>query len=279
MGRVIALCERQALRPKSADAQRLAGLVLAVSLPAAVFLLARSALAAAPPRLRPLAEVALLSTALSMRGLARAALAVQRELEAGDLPAARRCVGEVVGRDTDDLPPDEVARAAVETVAENTSDGVVAPMLYGLLLGAPGALAYKATNTLDSMLGHPDPPYTYLGWAPARLDDLANLVPARLTALAAALASGRPAATLRSAARYGPRTKSPNAGWAEAAFAGALGLTLGGTNRYGGVPREGPLLGEGRPPEPVDIERAVRLMRRSCAFLVSLALLVGGRRG
>jgi adenosylcobinamide-phosphate synthase len=276
---VISVYERHALRLKSPDAQRRAGLVLALSLPAATYLVTRYALARMPPLLRPFAEVALLSTALSMRGLARAAHAVEGELESGDLPAARRRVGEIVGRDTDELSRGEVSRAAVETVAENTSDGVVAPMLYGFLLGAPGALAYKATNTLDSMLGHPDPPYTHLGWAPARLDDLANLLPARLTVLAVALASRRPRATLRSAVKYGPRTKSPNAGRVEAAFAGALGLTLGGTNSYEGVPRGGPLLGEGRPAEPADVERAVRLMRRSCLLLGVLAFCLGERRG
>jgi len=150
-------------------------------------------------------------------------------------------------------------------------------MLYGLLFGPPGALAYRATNTLDSMLGHPDPPYTHLGWASARLDDVVNLPASRLTALLAALASGRLAETLRIAARYGPLTGSPNAGWAEAAFAGSLGLTLGGTNTYGGIPRQGPRLGEGRPPDVADIRRAVRLMRASCFLLAALAMLLGAR--
>jgi len=278
MGRAISPCEKIALRLENPSHQRLAGLTIALSLPALSCVLVRFSLRAAPRPLRPGLDVALLSTMLSMRGLARAALAVEDALRRGDLVAARKRVGEIVGRDTAGLPEGEVARAAVESVAENTSDGVVAPMLYGLLFGAPGAAAYKATNTLDSMLGHPDPPYTHLGWAPARLDDLANLPASRLTALLAALASGRPIGSLRIAARYGPLTGSPNAGWAEAAFAGALGLTLGGTNTYGGIPRKGPRLGEGRPPETADIRRAVRLMRASCLLLVALALLVGDRR-
>jgi adenosylcobinamide-phosphate synthase len=163
----------------------------------------------------------------------------------------------------------------VESVAENSSDGVVAPMLYGLLFGAPGALAYRAVNTLDSMVGHPEPPYTELGWASARLDDLVNLVPSRITVLLVAVASGRPIRTLWITHRYGPLTASPNAGMAEAAFAGALGVSLGGTNAYGGVPRPGPTLGEGRTPAPYDIRRGVSLMRRCCVLLVVLALLQG----
>jgi adenosylcobinamide-phosphate synthase len=161
----------------------------------------------------------------------------------------------------------------VESVAENTSDGVVAPMLYGVLFGVPGALAYKAVNTLDSMVGYRQPPYEDLGWASARLDDLANLAPSRLTMLSTAAISGRLRRTLRIALRYGPLTASPNAGVAEAAFAGALGVRLGGTNTYGGVLREGPILGVGRLPAPDDIGRAVRLMRRCCVLAGILLFL------
>src|ERR687890_2094919 len=235
MGRAISVFEGRVLALKGEWRLRLAGLFLVAALPALSFALARLALRLTPPKLRWPLEVALLSTALSMRGLVRSALAVERELEAGDLEAARARVGELVGRDTEHLTPGEVARAAVESVAENTSDGVVAPMLYGLFLGAPGALAYKAVNTLDSMVGHPQPPHAELGWASARLDDLANLVPSRTTALAVAAVSGKPLRTLRIANRYGPLTTSPNAGMAEAAFAGALGIVLGGTNTYAGV--------------------------------------------
>jgi adenosylcobinamide-phosphate synthase len=133
-------------------------------------------------------------------------------------------------------------------------------------------------NTLDSMVGYRTYPYTELGWASARLDDLANLAPARITALLVAAVSGRPFRTLETTRRYGPLTTSPNAGWAEAAFAGALGSRLGGPNVYGGVVREGPVLGDGRPPGPEEIEHSVRLMRRSCASFVVAAFLVGGAR-
>ena len=285
MGRAISAFERRALALKNARRARLAGLFLAVTLPVLSFALARGALCLAPPRLRWIFEVALLSTTLSMRGLARSALAVASKLEGGDIASARVRVGAFVGRDTAHLSPKEVSRAAIESVAENASDGVVAPMLYGLLLGAPGALAYKAVNTLDSMIGHPHPPYENLGWASARLDDFANLVPSRLTTLLAAAVSGFAggsgvATTLAVANRYGPLTKSPNAGWAEAAFAGALGLELGGSNSYGGALREGPVLGIGRAPGTADILRAVRLMRLVCLSLTGLALattLAGAR--
>ncbi len=287
MGHAISAFEKRALALKDAGRVRLAGMFLAVALPALSFVLVHIALRLAPPKLRWPLEIGLLSTALSMRGLARAALAVEHELERGDLEAARARLGEFVGRDTASLSPNEVARAAIESVAENASDGVVAPMLYGLILGSPGALAYKAVNTLDSMIGHPHLPYEKLGWASARLDDLANLVPARFTMLLAAAVSGFAggtgvAATLATAYRYGPLTKSPNAGWAEAAFAGALDLKLGGANSYGGVLRKGPVLGAGRAPEAADIRRAVRLMRLTCLSLAGLALaatLAGRRAG
>jgi adenosylcobinamide-phosphate synthase len=135
-------------------------------------------------------------------------------------------------------------------------------------------LAYRAVNTLDSMVGYRRHLYEELGWAPARLDDLANLAPSRVTTLVAAAVSGRPGAAWRTALRRGPLTESPNAGWAEAAFAGALGLRLGGRNSYGGVVRYGPFLGDGRRPEPEDIRRSVRLMRRSCGSVAVAAFLV-----
>jgi adenosylcobinamide-phosphate synthase len=282
MGRAISAFEKRVLTSERARRVRFAGLLLAVTLPALSFAAVSIVLRLAPPKLRWPFEIGLLSTALSMRGLARSALAVERELAIGDLGAARVRARELVGRDTEHLPPGEVARATIESVAENASDGIVAPMLYGLLLGAPGALAYKAVNTLDSMVGHPQPPYENFGWASARLDDLANLLPARLTALLAGAVSGSvhsTAATLSAARRYGRLTKSPNAGWTEAAFAGALGLRLGGTNSYGGVLREGPILGDGRPPEADDVRRAVRLMRRACLLLAALAFAVSFARG
>jgi adenosylcobinamide-phosphate synthase len=273
MGLVISAFEKMALRIESPRSRRLAGIVLAASVPSLVFVSTRKILSVVPCKPGWMIDVALISTTLSMRGLATAAGNVERGLYEGRLERARARLARFVGRDTEDLSESEVCRAAVESVAENTSDGVVAPMLYGVLFGAPGALAYKAVNTLDSMVGYRRPPYEDLGWASARLDDLANLAPSRLTMLSTAAISGRPLSTLLTALRYGPLTTSPNAGMAEAAFAGALGVRLGGANTYGGVLREGPLLGDGRLPVPEDIRHAVRLMRRCCALACLLVVL------
>jgi adenosylcobinamide-phosphate synthase len=275
MGWAVSAFERIALRLESPHSRRFAGILLALSLPTLVFVSTRKVLGAVPRWPRWMLEAALASTTLSMRGLAETARRVEHALRDRRLKESRTRVGRFVGRDTDDLSGPEVCRAAVESVAENTSDGVVAPMLYSLLFGAPGALAYKAVNTLDSMVGHPQPPHTELGWASARLDDLANLLPSRLTVLSVVAVSGRPFRTLRITRRYGPLTASPNAGMAEAAFAGALGVRLGGTNTYGGVPREGPILGEGRLPTPDDIRHAISLMRRCCVLLGVLAFVMG----
>jgi adenosylcobinamide-phosphate synthase len=279
MGRAISIFESSARAWEKPESRRLAGIALSLSLPALVFFSTTKLLDATPRRLRGTIGAALISTTISMRGLAEAAEGVERALQERRLDEARSRVGRFVGRDTEHLSEPAVCRAAVESVAENTSDGAVAPMLYGVLFGAPGALAYKAVNTLDSMVGHPQPPHAELGWASARLDDLANLVPSRASALLVAIVSGKPLRTLRIASRYGPLTSSPNAGMAEAAYAGALGVVLGGTNTYAGVLRKGPTLGEGRLPEPGDIPRAVSLMRRCCVLLATLVLLkaVAGR--
>src|SRR5918911_852533 len=275
MGLAISALEKMALRIESPRSRRLAGIVLAASVPSLVFVFTRKILSVVPCKPGWMIGAALISTTLSMRGLATAAGNVERGLYEGRLERARARLACFVGRDTEDLSESEVCRAAVESVAENTSDGVVAPMLYGVLFGAPGALAYKAVNTLDSMVGYRRPPYEDLGWASARLDDLANLAPSRLTMLSTAAISGRPLSTLLTALRFGPLTTSPNAGMAEAAFAGALGVRLGGANTYGGVLREGPILGDGRPPVPEDIRRAVILMRRCCVLAAILALGAG----
>ena len=190
---------------------------------------------------------------------------MSRLLESGDLFGARGRLAHLCGRDPSGLGEMELARATVESVAENTSDAVVAPLLWGAALGAPGLLAYRAANTLDAMVGHRSARYARFGWAAARVDDLANLVPARVTGLlASALApvvAGSPAASLRTMWRDGSAHPSPNAGRCEAAFAGALGRTLGGVTTYGDrVEQRGPL-GTGPAPQGPDIARAVRLSR------------------
>jgi adenosylcobinamide-phosphate synthase len=213
--------------------------------------------------------------ARSLRGTAERVAIL---LEAGDIEAARDALPALCGRDPDGLGAKELARAVTESVAENTSDAAVAPLLWGAAAGLPGLAAYRAVNTLDAMVGYRSPRYVRFGWASARLDDAANWVPARLTAVLTAAcapaAGGSPAAALRAAYRYGARHPSPNAGYPEAAFAGALGLRLGGSSSYGGVAEHRPELGEGRPPEPADIRRAIRLSRAVTVSATVLAALV-----
>jgi len=203
---------------------------------------------------------------LGGRSLAAEAEAVAAHLDRGDLPAARRQLTHLVGRRTDLLDEAEIARATVESLAENTSDAVVAPLLCGAVAGLPGLLAYRAVNTLDAMVGHHSPRYENFGWASARIDDVANYLPARLTAaltaVAAPVADGSGRAALAVARADGRRHPSPNAGVAEAVFAGALGLRLGGCNDYGSHVEDRPVLGgDGRAPRTADIARAVRLSR------------------
>lgn len=275
MGHAAAAFDRLGHRARSRNGRRLAGLAAALAVPAASCALTAALLRPIPRPLRFPAEAAVVSLALSMRALAAGALAVEAALERGDLASARARAGEIVGRDTGHLSEGELARAAVESVAENASDGVVAPMLFAALWGAPGAMAYRAVNTLDSMLGYRRGVYEDLGIAPARLDDLANLVPARLTALAVAATSGHPLRTLRAVRRYGALHPSPNAGRAEAAFAGALHISLGGDSYYGGELRAGERIGAGPAAATGDIRRSVALMRRACAVL-ALALGLAG---
>ncbi|HLI37708.1 MAG TPA: cobalamin biosynthesis protein [Streptosporangiaceae bacterium] len=213
--------------------------------------------------------------ARSLRGTAERVAIL---LEAGDIEAARDALPALCGRDPDGLGAKELARAVTESVAENTSDAAVAPLLWGAAAGLPGLAAYRAVNTLDAMVGYRSPRYARFGWASARFDDAANWVPARLTALLTAAcapaAGGSPAGALRAAYRYGARHPSPNAGYPEAAFAGALGLRLGGSSSYGGVAEHRPELGEGRPPGPADIRRAIRLSRAVTAAATVLAAFV-----
>ncbi len=213
--------------------------------------------------------------------LGREGLAMAGALEGGDIEAARRRLPHLCGRDPESLDAKELSRATVESIAENTSDAVVAPLFWGALFGVPGLLGYRAVNTLDAMVGHRSTRYVNFGWASARLDDVANWVPARVTGLLAAACA--PAvkgsaedayATLR---RDGGAHPSPNAGRCEAAFAGALGIRLGGLNTYGDRVEHRPELGDGRAPEPYDIRRAVRLSRWVTAGAAVLAAGVRSR--
>ncbi|MEE9906132.1 MAG: adenosylcobinamide-phosphate synthase CbiB [Chlorobium sp.] len=218
------------------------------------------------PAMGAIAGVYLLYTAFAVKDLGDHARAVGDALSAGDLTLARLKVSWMVGRDTAGLTEDGVALAAAESVAENTVDGVTAPLFYALLFGPVGALAYKAVNTLDSSFGYMNERYREFGWASAKLDDLANWLPARLTVLAIAVAAF--IRRLRffdifEAVQQGARLHaSPNAGYPEAAFAGALGVTFGGTRSYGGVVRDVPLLGLRRETcSAVTVMNGVSLMR------------------
>lgn len=220
----------------------------------------------------------LLSTTFAARSLAEHAFAVLQPLARGDLGEARQKLSWIVGRDTDRLAPPEITRGAVETVAESTCDGVIAPLLWGVVGGAPLAMAYKAANTLDSMVGHKDEQYLHFGWASARLDDLLNLIPSRLSALLLAI-GGLSLRALRIAWRDAGKHLSPNSGWPEAAMAGILGVQLGGLNYYDGVPEERAHMGEPlRPLAPGDIKAAVRLMYTAAvvAVIIGAIALWGG---
>jgi adenosylcobinamide-phosphate synthase len=196
--------------------------------------------------------------------------AVARPLLAGDLPAARQAVAMIVGRDPSQLDAAGVARAATESLAENTSDGIVAPLLWGAIFGLPGIAAYKAINTLDSMIGHRSPRHEAFGWAAARIDDVANLIPARLTGLLFTVVSIRPRVALTTMWRDAGQHRSPNAGWPEAAMAGALGIRLSGPRIYDGRLSQEPWLnGEAPDPSAADLKRALALYRRAMLVLAA----------
>lgn len=229
-------------------------------------------------------QVFLAWTALATRSLLKEAGAVIRALEAHDLALARRLLARIVGRDTSSLDESEISRAIIETLAESACDGIVAPLFWLAAGGVPAAMAYKAVNTLDSMIGHPEPPYRYFGRTAARLDDAANFAPARLTALAivgAARIKGFDSARAsRIWWRDGGKHASPNAGQSEAAMAGALGVRLGGTNFYDGHPHTAPFLhAEGRPASVRDSKAALSLIAVVSGIAFSAALLaVAARR-
>jgi adenosylcobinamide-phosphate synthase len=229
-------------------------------------------------------QTILVWTALATRSLLDEACAVIRALEADDLNLARQRLARIVGRDTAHLDGTEISRAVIETMAESTCDGIVAPLFWLACGGVSGAMSYKAINTLDSMIGHPEPPYCYFGRVAARLDDAVNFVPARLTALGIVVAakfqgldSGRARQIWQ---RDGKQHASPNAGQSEAAVAGALGVRLGGVSLYDGHPHYTPLLNaEGRLPAAGDAKTALSLVAIVSGLAFGAALLaVGWRR-
>lgn len=253
---------------------------------AAVAGLAAERATARRPVARTLVTAAATWAVIGGTSLTREAHAMAGELAAGDLSAARARVPHLCARDPRDLDAGQIARATVESVAENTSDAVVAPLLWGAVAGVPGLLAYRAVNTLDAMVGYRSDRYVRFGWAAARLDDAANWLPARVTGLltvvCAPVAHGSPYGALRVLRRDGARHPSPNAGRCEAAVAGALGVRLGGANTYAGHREHRPELGDGRAPEIADIPRAARLARTvglaAAALAVAVRLSAGRHR-
>jgi adenosylcobinamide-phosphate synthase len=274
-GTVAAALERRTHRDSRAAG---AGYALALTAATAGLGLAAERLA---PRAAPLAAVTALATWAVVGGtsLRREAHAMARHLEAGDTDAARARLPHLCGRDPHALDDAGLARATVESVAENTSDAVVGPLVWGAVAGVPGLLAYRAVNTLDAMVGHRSPRYARFGWAAARLDDAANLLPSRITAalttVLAPVVDGRPSRAARAWRRDGHKHPSPNAGPVEAAFAGALGRTLGGRLSYEGRVEERPLLGDGPAPDVADVRRAARL---SAAVTVAAGALAVAAR-
>ncbi|WP_336790516.1 cobalamin biosynthesis protein [Gordonia malaquae] len=217
-------------------------------------------------------------TALGGTSLAAIGDRIADALDAGDIDGARTLVAGLVGRDTTRLDEAGICRAAVESIAENTSDATVAPLFWGAVAGAPGMLGYRAANTLDAMVGYRSPRYQRFGWAAARLDDVANLAPARLTATLVGVAAAQPAAVWRSVRRDARLHPSPNAGVVEAAFAGALGVTLGGRTVYAHGTEDRPTLGDGPAPLAADLRAAVRLSRRVQRLSAALAVAAQFRR-
>lgn len=287
MGRAIAALEKRLRRlfPATPAGERAAGRVLAAALPLGTSALAAGALALAY-RLHPAAGFALETLwcwqALALRGLADESGKVYAQLAKGDLPAARRAVSRIVGRDTGSLTAAGVTKAAVETVAENFSDGVAAPLFYLLIGGAPLGLAYKAVNTMDSMVGYKNKTYLHFGRAAARLDDAANFLPSRLAALLWIGAAGLAGFDGRGAWRIWRRDRlrhaSPNSAQTESACAGALGVQLAGPAWYFGEYYDKPTIGDDtRPVEPADILRADRMLY--LAGFLALGLGLGLRFG
>ncbi|MFH8695957.1 cobalamin biosynthesis protein [Streptomyces chartreusis] len=242
---------------------------------------ALGAVAARVVRTSPAASLALTGAAtwavVGGTSLAREARAVGRALEAGDVEAARARLPHLCGRDPQALDADGIARAVVESVAENTSDAVVGALVWGAVGGVPGLLGFRAVNTLDAMVGHRSPKYLRYGWASARLDDVAGWPGARLTAVLATLAGDDPRGAVRAWRADAAAHPSPNAGPVEASFAGALGVRLGGTLSYGGRVEHRPVLnGTGRAVGIHDVERAVRLSKR--VSWLALGVCVAARR-
>ena len=284
MGKAISALEKRlrARLPQTPQGELLGGAVVAFTLPVGTFLLT-SLVCLGAAKLSPWLGLAVqmfwCGQALAAKGLAQESTNVYRALIKPDLPAARKAVSRIVGRDTQNLTLEGVTKAAVETVAENASDGVIAPLLYMLLGGAPLALTYKAINTMDSMLGYKNEKYLYFGRAAAKLDDAANYLPSRLAGLlwcaAAALTGNSSKGAWRIWRRDRRNHASPNSAQTESACAGALGVQLAGPAYYFGEYYAKPTIGDPlRPIEPEDIRRANRMMYAESVLALAVGLTV-----
>jgi len=277
IGAYIGWIEKKALR--LFESKKSAGVFIGVCVPATVYFCTFAMVMAASsisPWLVMIVSAVLIYYCLATRCLGREALAVLRQLRCGDIPAARQRLARIVGRDTGNLSESEIARAVIETVSENTVDGIISPLFYAAIGGAPLAMAFKAVSTLDSMIGYKNDEYRDLGCFSARFDDTLNYLTARLCIALVPLASlflpgGRSGQALKTGMRDCRNSPSPNSGFPEACFAGALGIQLGGECSYGGTISHKPLIGNmDRKIEIYDIHRAVCLM-----WIVStLALLL-----
>jgi adenosylcobinamide-phosphate synthase len=282
IGRTIDTLERRLNREKRSERDRLARGVITVAAMIGASIVVGLALAALLRRLAYgwVVELVLVAVLLAQRSLFDHVASVERALGKGGLAAGREAVSHIVGRDPNSLDAYGVARAGIESLAENFSDGVVAPAFWYALFGLPGLLAYKTANTLDSMIGHLSPRYRAFGWAAARFDDLVNFVPARLSGLLVAAAAAvvphaAPGKALTTMWRDAGKHRSPNAGWPEAAMAGALGLALAGPRRYPGHVAEDPWIGDGRArATPQDIRRALLVYAVACGLLIAFLALV-----
>ena len=286
MGKAISVLEKglRARLPKTPEGELWGGRILAFCLPVGTLALT-SIVCMGAAALHPLLGLAVqmfwCGQALAAKGLVQESMNVYRELTKPDLPAARTAVSRIVGRDTEALTAEGVTKAAVETVAENASDGVIAPLFYMLLGGAPLALTYKAINTMDSMVGYKNTQYLYFGRAAAKLDDIANFLPSRIAALLWVVAAALTGNDARSAWHIWRRDRrnhaSPNSAQTESACAGALNVQLAGPAYYFGEYYPKPTIGDAvRPIEPEDIRRADRMMYAESLLALALGLVIRG---
>ncbi len=284
MGKVIAGLEKIIRKlTRLPWSEKLGGALLVVIMVSGTYLLAGVLLqlgAAVSPLLTKALAVVMVAATLATRSLAAAGQEIYQLLQSGDLTEARRKVGWIVGRDTQQLPEPEIVRATVETVAENLVDAVISPLFYAVLGGAPLALVYRAINTMDSMVGYKNARYRYFGWAAARLDDVANYIPARITGLILICVSFFMGLGARAAwqaiRRDAPQHPSPNSGISEAAVAGALGVQLGGTNYYQGAPAHRARMGPGTVAlQREHIRQVINLMYASAmvAFVIGTVIV------